>query len=177
MSSTKNSAKTEQSTSTNLTPKSYVPPIPFPQCFKKNNKDVQFSKFLKISKKLQITAPFSESLEQMLNYGKFLKEILTKRIGLGEIKKTTISLQMADRSLTYPPDILEDVLVKVDRFIFPADFIVLDMEEEVNTPIILSRPFLIIGRMIIDIEKGFLILREADQEVEFKVFDATKCPH
>ncbi|CAL2227310.1 unnamed protein product [Prunus armeniaca] len=152
VSSTENSTKTMQSASTNLTPKSYVPPISFPQRLKKNNKDVQLSKFLEIYKKLQITIPFSE-LEQMLNYGKFLKEILAKRIGLREIKKTTISLQMTDRSLTYPHGILEDVLVKVDRFIFPADFIVLYMEEDVDTSIILSRPFLITGRMIIDIEK------------------------
>ncbi|XP_020423839.1 uncharacterized protein LOC109950205 [Prunus persica] len=101
---------------------------------------------------------------------------VAKRIGLGEIKKTNISLQMADRSLTYPQGILEDVLVKVDKFIFPVDFIVLDMEEDVDTPIILGHPFLITGRMIIDVEKGSLILRDADQEVEFKVFDATKYP-
>ncbi|CAL2257202.1 unnamed protein product [Prunus armeniaca] len=50
------------------------------------------------------------------------------------------------------------------------------MEEDVDTPIILGRPFLITGRMIIDVEKGSLILRDADQEVEFKVFDATKYP-
>ncbi|XP_020419929.1 uncharacterized protein LOC109949234 [Prunus persica] len=129
----------------------------------------------------------------MSSYGKFLKDVLSKkrrledvemvelteeskRICLGEIKKTNISLQMADRSLTYPHGILEDVLVKVDHFIFPADFIVLDMEEDVDTPSILGRPFLIRGRMIIDVEKGSLILQDADQEVEFKVFDATKYP-
>ncbi|CAL2265028.1 unnamed protein product [Prunus armeniaca] len=60
---------------------------------------------------------------------------------------------MADRSPTYPHGILKDVLVKVDKFIFPADFIVLDMEEDVDTPIILGRSFLIMGRMIIDVEK------------------------
>lgn len=49
-------------------------------------------------------------------------------MGLGEVKPTTISLQMADRSLTYPRGVIEDVLVKVDKFIFPVDFVVLDME-------------------------------------------------
>ncbi|BFG30359.1 hypothetical protein CerSpe_166330 [Prunus speciosa] len=83
---------------------------------------------------------------------------------------------MADRSLTYPHGILEDVLVKVDKFILLADFIVLDMEEDVDIPIILGHPFLITGRTLIDVEKGSLILRVADQEVEFKVFDATKYP-
>ncbi|KAI5343621.1 hypothetical protein L3X38_011497 [Prunus dulcis] len=81
---------------------------------------------------------------------------------------------MTDRSLTYPHGILE--LVKVDRFIFSADFIVLDIEEDVNTPIILGCSFLITRRMTIDVEKSSLILREANQEVEFKIFDATKYP-
>ncbi|CAL8081818.1 unnamed protein product [Prunus armeniaca] len=155
VSSTENSTKTVQSASTNLTPKSYVLPISFPQRLKKNNKDVQLSKFLEIYKKLQITIPFSE-LEQMLNYGKFLKEILGKNRRLEDtemVKLTEECSAMTDRSLTYPHGILEDVLVKVDRFIFPADFIVLYMEEDVDTSIILSRPFLITGRMIIDIEK------------------------
>jgi len=48
-------------------------------------------------------------------------------LGLGEAKSTTVSLHLADRSITYPRGIIEDVLVKVDKFIFPADFIVLDM--------------------------------------------------
>ncbi|XP_024021582.1 uncharacterized protein LOC112091651 [Morus notabilis] len=53
-----------------------------------------------------------------------------RKLGLGEAKPTTISLQLADRSIKYPRGIIEDVLVKVDKFIFPADFIVLDIEED-----------------------------------------------
>ncbi|XP_024031876.1 uncharacterized protein LOC112094637 [Morus notabilis] len=48
-----------------------------------------------------------------------------QKLGLGEVIPTTISLQMADRSITYPWGIIEDVLVKVDKFIFPVDFVVL----------------------------------------------------
>ena len=51
-----------------------------------------------------------------------------RKLGLGEVKPTTISLQMADHSLRFPRGIIEDVLVKVDKFIFPMDFVVLDME-------------------------------------------------
>ncbi|XP_022872074.1 uncharacterized protein LOC111391158 [Olea europaea var. sylvestris] len=51
-------------------------------------------------------------------------------IGLGEAKATTISLQLADRSIKHPRDICEDILVNVDKFIFPVDFIILDMEED-----------------------------------------------
>ena len=53
-----------------------------------------------------------------------------KRLGLGEARPTTVTLQIVDRSLKHPRGIIEDVLVKVDKFIFPANFIVLDMEED-----------------------------------------------
>ncbi|XP_073139095.1 uncharacterized protein [Henckelia pumila] len=53
-----------------------------------------------------------------------------------------MSLQLADRSIKYPRGIIEDVLVKVDKFIFPVDFVVLDMEEDLDMPLILGRPFL-----------------------------------
>ena len=52
-----------------------------------------------------------------------------RRLGLREAKPTAFTLQLVDRSLKHPRGIIKDVLVKVDKFIFPADFIVLDMEE------------------------------------------------
>ena len=99
-----------------------------------------------------------------------------RRLGMQEPKPTTISLQLADRSITYPRGIVEDVLVKVDKFIFPADFIVLDMEEDENMPIILGRPFLATGRALIDVQQGKLTLRLDDEEVVFKVFNSLKLP-
>ena len=59
-------------------------------------------------------------------------------MGLGEVKPTTISLQLADRFIKYPRGVIEDVLVKVDKFIFSADFIVLDMDEDEEIPLILG---------------------------------------
>ena len=50
---------------------------------------------------------------------------------------------MADKSITHPREIVEDVLVKVDKFIFPIDFTVLETEEDFNVPLILERPFLV----------------------------------
>ena len=73
-----------------------------------------------------------------------------QRLGLGEAFPTTVTLQLVDRSLKHPKGgggggggggLIEDVLVKVDKFIFPAYFIVLDMEEDKEIPIILGRPF------------------------------------
>ena len=81
---------------------------------------------------------------------------------------------MADRSLAYPRGVVEDVLVKVDKFIFPADFIVLDMEEDADIPLLLGRPFLATGRTLIDVQKGELTMRVQDEQVTFNVFSAMK---
>ncbi|XP_022857778.1 uncharacterized protein LOC111378774 [Olea europaea var. sylvestris] len=89
---------------------------------------------------------------------------LFKKLGLGKAKTTTISLQLADRSIKHPQGICEDILVKVDKFIFPVDFIILDMEEDRDVPLILGRPFLATGTALIDVQKGQLILREAVSE-------------
>ncbi|XP_073041944.1 uncharacterized protein [Primulina eburnea] len=92
------------------------------------------------------------------------------------VKPTTISLQLADRSIKYPRGVIEDVLVKVDKFIFPIDFIVLDMEEDREIPLILGRPFLATGRALIDVQKGELVLRMNDEKVTFNVFRSMKYP-
>ena len=55
--------------------------------------------------------------------------------------------------------VIEDVLVEVEKFIFQEDFIVLDMEEDKEIPVILGRPFLTTGRVMIDVQKGELELR------------------
>ncbi|KAL5545248.1 hypothetical protein UlMin_009032 [Ulmus minor] len=90
-----------------------------------------------------------------------------RKLGLGEVKPTSISLQLADRSVKYPRGVIEDVLIKVDKFIFPADFVVLDMEEDREMPLILGRPFLATGRTLIDVQQGKLILRVDDEQVTF----------
>ena len=71
---------------------------------------------------------------------------------------------------------IEDVLVKVDKFIFPMDFIVLDMEEDKEIPIILGRPFLATSRAMIDVQRGELKLRVQDDEVKFNVSEAVRHP-
>ncbi|XP_073137404.1 uncharacterized protein [Henckelia pumila] len=82
-----------------------------------------------------------------------------RTLELGEVRATTITLQLADRSITYPRGIVEDVLVKVDKFIFLADFVILDMDEDEETPLIFGRPFLVTARALIDVHKGELTLR------------------
>ncbi|KAK5836085.1 hypothetical protein PVK06_011834 [Gossypium arboreum] len=95
-----------------------------------------------------------------------------KQLGLGEPKPTRMSIQLADRSVKYPRGIIEDVLVKLDKFIFPVDFIVLDMDKDVEVPLILGRPFLATAKAVIDVGDGKLVLRVGDEEIIFKIYDA-----
>ncbi|XP_075079768.1 uncharacterized protein LOC142165020 [Nicotiana tabacum] len=94
-----------------------------------------------------------------------------KKLDLGEIKDTSVSLQFADQSTKKPKGIIENVLVRVNKFVFPVDFIVLEMKECPNEPIILGRPFLATGRAIIDVHQGQLILRVDEERV---IFDMQK---
>ena len=86
-----------------------------------------------------------------------------KRLGVGELKPTRMKLQLADRSIAIPRGVLENILVKVEKFIFPADFVVLDIEEDQKVPIILGRPFLATGGALIDVQKGELTMRVQDE--------------
>ena len=61
-----------------------------------------------------------------------------RALGLGEPKQNTVSLKLADGSIKYPLGVIEDVIVKVDKFYFPADFFILDMEEDSNVLLILG---------------------------------------
>ncbi|KAL4323329.1 hypothetical protein GQ457_11G021570 [Hibiscus cannabinus] len=216
----------------------HLPP-PFPQRLRKQKYEYQFKKFLDILKQVHINLPLVEAIEQMPNYAKFLKDMVSKRtrlsefetvavtkgcmamlnnrlppklkdpcsfiipcaignhyvgkalcdlgasinlmpksvfqrLGIGKARPTTVMLQLADRSYVHPEGKIEDILVRVDKFIFPADFIVLDCEAYEHAPIILGRPFLATGRTLIDVEKGQLTMRVNEQQVTLNVFKALK---
>ena len=99
--------------------------------------------------------------------------LICQKIGQ-DVKPTTILFQMAYRSLTYPRGVIEDVLVKVDKFIFLVDFVVLDMEEDREILLILRRPFLATGRALIDVHSGNLTLRVNHEEFKFNIYDTMK---
>ena len=81
-----------------------------------------------------------------------------------------VILELIDRSITYPRGILEDVLVKVNKFIFLVDFVVLDIEEDHMVPLILGKPFLTVVRALIDVQKCNMILRINDEQITFDVY-------
>ena len=81
-----------------------------------------------------------------------------QKLGLGELKPTSITLQLADHSIREPRGIVEDVLVKIEQFDYLVDFIVLDyqlvLHPNVHTPIILGRPFLATANALINCRNG-----------------------
>ncbi|GKB54648.1 DNA-directed DNA polymerase [Tanacetum coccineum] len=99
-----------------------------------------------------------------------------KKLGLGEPKATRMSLELAYRSIQYPRGIIENVLIKVDKFVLPIDFVILDMPEDSRVPIILERPFLATARAMIDVFNKKLTLRVGDNEVVFDVEQSIKRP-
>ncbi|KAK9044770.1 hypothetical protein V6N11_058662 [Hibiscus sabdariffa] len=214
-------------------PEEIRPPPPFPQRLKKQKQDYQFKKFFDILKQVHINLPLVEALQQMPNYAKFLKDMVTRKkrieefetaaatetclslmhnkipakktdpgsftiecfighnyptkalcdpgasinlmpksvfrkLGIGEAKPTTVMLQLADHSYVQPEGKIEDILVKVDKFIFPADFLILDCEADENAPIILGRPFLSTSRAVIDFDKDKIVFKVDDDQVKIK---------
>ncbi|XP_062093684.1 uncharacterized protein LOC133799699 [Humulus lupulus] len=144
--------------------------IPYPQWFHKANLNKQFSKFLEVFKKLTLTFPLLRKMEDYETVALteeciaiIQKKLLQKLRDPGSFTiPCTIGNFHCERALcdlgasinlmslsvfrvTHPRCIIEDVLVKVDKFIFPVDFIVHDMEEDEDVPIILGRPFLANG--------------------------------
>ncbi|KAK8988233.1 hypothetical protein V6N11_065829 [Hibiscus sabdariffa] len=214
-------------------PEEIRPPPPFPQRLQKQKQDYQFKKFLDILKQVHINLPLVEALQQMPNYAKFLKDMVTRKkrieefetaaatetclalmhnkvpakktdpgsftiecfighnyptkalcdpgasinlmpksvfqkLGIGEAKPTTVMLQLADHSYVQPEGKIEDILVKVDKFIFLADFLILDCEADEYAPIILGRPFLSISRAVIDFDNDEIIFKVENNSVKMK---------
>ncbi|XP_027351173.1 uncharacterized protein LOC113862282 [Abrus precatorius] len=98
---------------------------------------------------------------------------------IGELKSTGVVIQLANRSTTHLEGVLEDVLVRVNELIFPADFYVLDMEDDfhANQPtLILGRPFLKTAKTKIDMHSGTLSMEFGDSKVHFNMFEAMRYP-
>jgi len=87
-----------------------------------------------------------------------------------------MTLQLADRSTKCPYGVIEDILVKVDKFTFLVDFVILDMEEDNEVPLILGRPFMKTARVIIDVDDSQLKVRVQDETVTFNVKEVMQHP-
>ncbi|XP_062155179.1 uncharacterized protein LOC133863232 [Alnus glutinosa] len=186
-------------------PQKFVPKAPFPERLTAPKKGSKFDDILEVFKQVQINIPFLDAIQQVPSYAKFLKDLVTiKRrtnvpkkaflteqcdllpysfyvqLGLGEIKPTSVTLQLADRSVKVPRGIIEDVLIKVDKFYYPVDFIVLDTEPVMNVEIqilvILGRPFLATANALINCRTGVMKLSFGNMIVELNIFDISRQP-
>ncbi|XP_033134220.1 uncharacterized protein LOC117127702 [Brassica rapa] len=98
------------------------------------------------------------------------------RLGYTHFKPTKMSLVFADRSVKSPVGILEDLQVKVGNTTVPADFVVLELEEESKDPLILGRPFLCTVGAIIDVRQGKIDLNLGDIVMQFEMDELLKKP-
>ncbi|XP_070014815.1 uncharacterized protein [Nicotiana sylvestris] len=92
-----------------------------------------------------------------------------KTLGIGQLRATSMRLQMVDRTIKRLLGIIDDVRVRVDKFILPANFVILDCEVDYEVSIILGRPFLAIGKALVDVEVGEFTFRVGDEKVIFHV--------
>ncbi|PIM99338.1 hypothetical protein CDL12_28170 [Handroanthus impetiginosus] len=150
--------------------------------FEEKEKEVKvpLEKFLEVFKKLHINTTFVEALKALCDLGvsiNLMPYLIYRTPGLGEAKPTSFTLQLANRPLTYPNGVIEDIFIKVDKFIFPTDFVVLDMEADSEIPTIHGKPFLATGRTLIDVQKGELTMRVKDQQITFNVFKTMRFPN
>ncbi|XP_022040424.1 uncharacterized protein LOC110942970 [Helianthus annuus] len=137
--------------------------IPYPARLKHQKYAKEHRQFLEMFKQVKINLSFIEALQSMLKGAvtsahaladlganiNLMPFSLYDRLGLGELTPMRMSLSLADRSVKYPCGIVENLLVKVDKFVFPVDFVILDMEADERVPIILGRPFLRTAKAII----------------------------
>ncbi|XP_070004122.1 uncharacterized protein [Nicotiana sylvestris] len=98
------------------------------------------------------SADFSNALGDLGASINLMPYSVFKTLGIGQPRPISMRLQMEDRTMKRPLGIIDDVLVRVNKFILPADFVILDCEVDYEMPIILGRPFLATGKALVDVE-------------------------
>ncbi|XP_070003559.1 uncharacterized protein [Nicotiana sylvestris] len=99
------------------------------------------------------------------------------KLGIGQPRPTSMRLQMVDRTMKRLLGIIDDMLVRIDKFILPTDFVILDCEADYEVSIILERLFLAIGKALVDVEAGVLTFRVCDEKVVFHVCKSMRQPN
>ena len=100
-----------------------------------------------------------------------------QKLEIQKMRAKKMTIHMANRSVTQPRGFLEDILVKIMKFIFPIDFVVLDMKEDPNVPIILGHPLLNTVGAHVDIQESKLTLRVGDEKEIFGIEDGFQGNH
>ncbi|GKC03346.1 hypothetical protein Tco_0994956 [Tanacetum coccineum] len=97
----------------------------------------------------------------------FMPLLTYLNLGLGELAHTKLTVELADRTVKYPKGIAENVLVGIGEFVFPVDFIILDMPKDIKVPLVLGRPFLSTAYTKIDVFKRKITLRVGEEKIIF----------
>ncbi|XP_075473967.1 uncharacterized protein LOC142505026 [Primulina tabacum] len=126
--------------------------------------DVQFDKFLEVFKKLHINIPFTDALMKMSSHAKFLKDILANKRKLEDHMTINLTENYSALVQNKIPPKLKD----------PGNFVVLNMEEDMEMSSIMGRPFLATGKALIDVQEGKLRLRVGKKQITFDVFNDLK---
>ncbi|GJU96810.1 reverse transcriptase domain-containing protein [Tanacetum coccineum] len=163
--------------------------------------DILSSKFMEIFQNLHFALSFADALIYMPKFASMFKKMLNNKDKLIELTKTPLNencsasinliplsiwkklqllgltdtkmvLELADRTISKPIGVAKNVFVKVGKFYFPADFVVLDFIADPRVPLILGRPFLRTGNALIDVYEGEITLRSDDQYLTLKCGDA-----
>nr|GEW93869.1 reverse transcriptase domain-containing protein [Tanacetum cinerariifolium] len=147
--------------------------------------DILAAKFMEIFRDLHFKLSFADALIHMPKFAPMFKKFLNNKDKLIELTKTTLNencsalvlkklpkkLELADRTISKPTGVAENVFVKVRKFYFPADFVVLDFIADPRVPLILGRPFLSTAHALIDVYEGEIILRHDEQSLTHKCGD------
>ncbi|GKE41031.1 reverse transcriptase domain-containing protein, partial [Tanacetum coccineum] len=179
----------------------HQPHIPFSSRMNKeklqDKSDIQIHKFLQMFKKLHFNISLAKALALMPKYTKMLKDLLSNKkkllelantplnencsaLMLPELIPTQMTLELANRSVSYPAGIAEDIFVPVGKFTFHADFVVVNYNVSPRVPLILGRPFLRTTHALVDVHEEELILHDGDEKIIFsfeKVFKFEKLIH
>lgn len=121
----------------------------FKEPFRKNKKILGELRYLILIRKVNFGIDLGSSIN-------LIPLSVIRQISDLDMKNTKMILQLSDKSITRPSGIAEDVLVKVDKFLFPIDFTVMDIEDDNDVPLILGRPYMKIARMVIDVYDGLM---------------------
>nr|XP_009628036.1 uncharacterized protein LOC104118494 [Nicotiana tomentosiformis] len=161
------------------------PPPRFTQRLAKRVDNSKFEKLFDILKQLSVNILVVEAFQEMPSFAKNMKDFITKektiknkmKAGLGMARPMSLRFQMVEHAITRPIGIVDDVLVKVGKFLLATDLVILDYVVDKEIPIILGRPFLAIGRALMDSERSEIKLWVNDEEVTFQASKGIKFPN
>nr|GFB19098.1 hypothetical protein [Tanacetum cinerariifolium] len=165
---------------------------PYPSRFQKEKlrekDDILAAKFMEIFRDLHFELSFADALIHMPKFAPMFKKLLNNKDKLIELTKTPLKEncsavflkklleklgdpELADRTISKPTGVAENVFVKVGKFYFPADFVILNFVADPRIPLILGRPFLSTAHALIGVYEGEITLRHDDQSLTLKCGD------